>query len=204
MVDRQCRRHRTERLFREVTKRPFLSASLTAQDFASWYWLKEELVAFCREHQISPSGSKLQLQSRITDYLSGINPVTHTTPKRTSTKMPTHFTKDTIIGEGWRCNPSLGAFFKQTLGPGFHFNAPTRDFIHTQAGKTLADAAICYQTSVRPGAKKTRIPQQLEYNQHFRDFFRDNPGSSRQQAIDAWWIKRGKRKSPLEPPQGEE
>ena len=33
-----------------MPKRPFFSASLTAQDFASWYWLKEELVAFCREH----------------------------------------------------------------------------------------------------------------------------------------------------------
>jgi hypothetical protein len=145
-------------LFSEVTKRPFLFASLTAQDFASWYWLKEELVAFCREHQISPSGSKLQLQSRITDDLSGKNPVRPPSPQHTSTKMPTHFTMDTVIGEGWRCNPSLGAFFKQTLGPGFHFNAPTRDFIHTK------------------------------------------PGSSRQQAIDAWWIKRGKRKAPTDPP----
>ena len=179
---------------------PFLSANLTAQHFASWYWLKEELLAFCREHQISPSGSKLQLQSRIKDYLNGKNPVPRPTPQRTPTKMPTHFTMDTIIGEGWRCNPSLGAFFKQNLGPGFHFNAPTRDFIHTKAGKTLADAAICYQTSARPGAKKTRIPQQLEYNQHLRDFFRDNPGSSRQQAIDAWWIKRGRKKNSVEIP----
>jgi hypothetical protein len=200
MVDRQCRRHRTERLFSEVTKRPPLSASLTAQDFASWYWLKEELVAFCREHEISPSGSKLQLQSRITDYLGGKHPIKRPTLQRSATRMPAIFTMDTIIGEGWRCNPSLGAFFRKTLGPGFHFNAPTRDFIHHKAGKTLADAAICYQTSVRPGKKKTPIPQQLEYNQHFRDFFRDNPGSSRQQAIDAWWIKRGKRKDPTEPP----
>jgi hypothetical protein len=200
MVDRKRRRHRTERLFSEVTKRPFLSASLTPQDFASWYWLKEELVVFCREHQISPSGSKLQLQSRITDYLSRKNPVKRPTPQRSKTQMPTTFTMDTIIGEGWRCNPSLGAFFKQNLGLGFHFNAATRDFIHHQPGKTLADAAICYQTSVRPVKKKPPIPQQLEYNQHFRDFFRDNPGSSRQQAIDAWWIKRGKRKERADPP----
>ena len=185
-----------------MPKRPFLSESLTTQEFASWYWLKEELVVFCREHEISPSGSKLQLQSRITGYLGGKNLVTRRSPRRTSTKMPTQFTMNTIIGEGWRCNPSLGAFFKQKLGAGFHFNAATRDFIHHQPGKTLADAAICYQMSVRPGRKKSPIPQQLEYNQHFRDFFRDNPGSSRQQAIDAWWIRRGKRKdragSPLD------
>jgi hypothetical protein len=82
----------------------------------------------------------------------------HPSPQRSATRMPTHFTMDTIIGEGWRCNPSLGAFFKQNLGPGFHFNAPTRDFIHTKPGKTLADSAICYQTSVRPGEKKPPIP----------------------------------------------
>ncbi|WP_158944591.1 DUF6434 domain-containing protein [Granulicella sp. S190] len=159
-----------------MNKRPLLSSSISGQHFASWYWLKEELVAFCREHQIPTSGSKLQLQSRITDYLNGKKRIERNASTRRTGRMPTHLTMDTVIEDGWRCGPALGAFFKKTLGPGFHFNASMRDFIHTQTGKTLSDAAICYQTSVRPGTKKTPIPRHLEYNQHFRDYFRENQG----------------------------
>ncbi len=108
--------------------------------------------------------------------------------------MPATFSLETVIGPGWRCNPALGAFFRQVCGPGFHFNAPMRDFIHNGTGQTLVDAAICYHASLRPDAEPRAIPKQLEYNQHFRDYFRENPGASRQQAIDAWWKHRGKQK----------
>ena len=86
--------------------------------------------------------------------------------------MPKDFSLDTVIGEGWRCGPKLGAFLREVVGGGFHFNAETRDFIHNGAGKTLADAAIRYRESVRPGRTKSKIPEQLEYNRQFREFFR--------------------------------
>ena len=71
-----------------------------------------------------------------------------------------------------------------------------RDFIHHQPGRTLAEAAICYQQSVRPGRKKAAIPEQLEYNRHFREYFQQNPDASRRDAIAAWWVKRGARRDP--------
>ena len=108
--------------------------------------------------------------------------------------MPTHFTLETTIGQGWRCGPALGALFRQTLGNSFHFNAEMRDFIHQQAGRTLRDAALCYQQSVRSGRRTSAIPEQLEYNRHFREYFRENPGASREAAIAAWWVKRAARR----------
>lgn len=99
---------------------------------------------------------------------------------------------NTIIGEGWRCGPALGQFFRQELGNGFRFNAAVRDFIHNGSGKTLAEAAQCYRDSTKPG-RKSAIPPQLEYNRHFRDYFAKHPGASREQAIAAWWAKRNKR-----------
>ena len=107
--------------------------------------------------------------------------------------MPETFTPDTVIGAGWRCNPALGAYLRKTIGKGFHFNAPTREFIHKGVGRTLADAVICFRESTLPGAAKSSIPRQLKYNQHFRDFFAAHPGATRQQAISSWWEKRSRR-----------
>jgi hypothetical protein len=174
--------------------RPTLTASLHADEFAAWYWLKEELVTFCRLHGISSVGLKREIEARIHDFLSG-DPSARKQPRRRPLgMMPKEFTLESVIGEGWRCGPALGAFFKGLLGNGFHFNAEMRDFIHTEVGKTLQDAAICYQHSVRKGRTKSPIPEQLEYNRHFREYFQKNPGATRQDAIAAWWVKRSGRR----------
>lgn len=177
------------------TERPRLTSTLITLEFCSWYWLKEELVVFCRANGIRSSGSKLELQSRIIDYLSGRPAKPELSATRRAGNMPLHFSLDTVIGEGWRCNPALGAFFRKVCGPGFHFNGAMRDFIHLRAGQTLADAAVCYRVSVGPNAKPRGIPKQLEYNQHFRSYFQLHPNATRQDAIDAWWTLRSGRRT---------
>lgn len=174
--------------------RPDLTDSLTSEDFRAWYWLKEELVAFARKHGISTTGLKREIEARIAAHLDGAIPSRRAiTPKRPG-RMPSDFTLDTVIGEGWRCGPALGRFFREQLGNGFHFNAETRDFIHNGSGKTLAEAAICYQNSIMPGRERPAIPEQLQYNRHFREYFATHPGATREQAISAWWEKRGSRR----------
>ena len=172
--------------------RPRITRSLSLSDFTSWYWLKTELVALCRTFGLNTTGSKLELEDRILGFLSG-RPLKGATRRKNMGEMPSVFTPQTVIGKGWRCNPALGAYFRTILGSGFHFNATTRDFIHNGAGRTLADAATCYQASVHPTVQKPPIAKQLLYNQHFRDFFAAHPGATRQQAIDEWWEKRSRR-----------
>jgi hypothetical protein len=138
-------------------ERPALTSALPATEFQVWYWLKEELVAFCREAK-------------------------------------TVFKPDDVIGAGWTCNPALGAFLRAQLGNRFHFNKAMRDFIHDGEGRTLAEAVDCFKASVKPGQPKREIAPSLEYNQHTRAFFAANPGATRQEALAAWWDKRGKRK----------
>ncbi len=41
--------------------RPDLSRKIDSKTFRSFYYLKEELVAFCRENGFSTSGSKIEL-----------------------------------------------------------------------------------------------------------------------------------------------
>jgi SAP domain-containing new25/Domain of unknown function (DUF6434) len=174
--------------------RPALTNTLSAEAFESWYWLKEELVAFCQQHQIPSAGSKPEVSEKISAFLRNAPP-----PKtRVTTKkgeMPNEFTLTTVIGEGWKCNPSLGAFFREHCGKGFRFNAAVRNFIHTQVGATLADAMRCYATSVAPGAPKQPIIPQNEYNRFTREFFAGNPGATRAQALAGWWEKRSRKKT---------
>ena len=172
--------------------RPPITPLLTLPDFVDWYWLKADLVSICRLFTLSTSGSKLELEDRIRRHLSG-QQLRVTVKRRMIGEMPVVFTPKTMISKGWKCNPALGAFMRELCGSGFRFNAQVRDFIHNGEGRTLAEAAICYRASIQPRSHKTSIPRQLEYNQHFRDFFAAQPGASRQQAIDAWWDKRSRR-----------
>ncbi len=182
-------------------ERPPLTAQLSAQEFAAWYWLKEELVSFCQTTKISPTGRKRAIEARIFDFLAGRStnakpkrrlhpapPVRHTGP------MPDKFHLVTLIGPGWRCGPKLGAFLREHLGPGFRFNAPVRDFFHTGAGKRLGEVEAVYRESIRPDAPTRPIPEQLEYNRHFREYFQSHPNATREAAIAAWWAKRLQRR----------
>ena len=170
-------------------ERPPITAAITATDLQSWYWLKAELVDVARLLGVRAGGSKPQLQERLLAHLSGA-PLPPPAAVRHMGDMPTQFTRQTIIGVGWRCGPALGAFLKRMCGPGFHFNAAMRRFIHNGHGQTLLDAAMCYENSMRQASADRVIPPQLEYNRHLREFFATTPRATRQQAIDAWWQKR--------------
>ena len=172
--------------------RPAITPSLTLSEFLSWYWLKAELMVFCRILGLTTTGSKQELEEKIRRHLSG-GELKIAAKRRANGEMPTKFTPQTVIGEGWRCNPALGAYFRKACGNGFRFNAIMRDFIHSGAGQTLADAAVRYRASVAPDSPRTPIPGQLKYNQHFRDFFAAQPTATRQQAIAAWWERRSRR-----------
>jgi len=52
-----------------MNKRPNLNKNINLKDFKDFYWLKEELVAFCREIGINSSGGKIDIANRIAEYL---------------------------------------------------------------------------------------------------------------------------------------
>lgn len=171
--------------------RPRLTRRLSAAEFARWYWLKTELVAFCRTLKVSGSGSKPELSARIRAALDGRALPTRA-PRRPRARMPEAFTTATLIEAGWSCNPQLGQFFRAQCGPAFRFNAAVREFIHTMAGQPLSAAIACYHASVAPGAPRQALAPQLEYNRHTRDYYREFPGASSREVIAAWREKRAK------------
>jgi hypothetical protein len=174
-------------------QRPRLTRNLTAVEFSLWYWLKEELQAFCRELGVASSGNKLELQQRIATVLSGGVPEQDRTRRPSRAAMPVEFTPSTVIGAGWTCSQPLRAYFTVVHGRSFRFNAALREFIAQGEGRTLADASECYESSRK--SPSAQIAQQFEYNRHMREFHAANPAATHQQAVEAWWAHRGKGKS---------
>lgn len=51
-----------------MSERPILSKELDSKSFLNFYYLKEELVDFCRENGLPVSGGKLDLTERIAHF----------------------------------------------------------------------------------------------------------------------------------------
>ncbi|MEM7791086.1 MAG: DUF6434 domain-containing protein [Verrucomicrobiota bacterium] len=162
--------------------RPKLTARISIEEFEDWYWKKTELVDFCRSNSISSSGSKPDLEFRIKAFLRGL-PLPKSSKRRLRKKVPDELDLSTVIEEGWSCNPKLGAFFKQHCGNAFRFNYAMRNFIHTQAGKTLEDAIECYKESLKK--EQPSLPQN-EFAAFMKSYSRLNPQSSRNDILLAW------------------
>ena len=52
-----------------MEQRPDLNTSLDSQTFRQFYYLKEELVDFCKQNHIPTSGGKIELTERIAYFL---------------------------------------------------------------------------------------------------------------------------------------
>lgn len=52
-----------------MNERPKPDTNLDSDTFRSYYYLKEELVKFCRENAIPASGGKIELTDRIAYFL---------------------------------------------------------------------------------------------------------------------------------------
>ena len=52
-----------------MQERPTLNRQLDSTTFRDFYWLKEELVDFCRNNGLSTAGGKLEITERIAHFL---------------------------------------------------------------------------------------------------------------------------------------
>ena len=175
--------------------RPKLDMQISAADFTAYYWLKDELLDFCRQQGLSTAGPKIELTERITIFLDTGEKTRPTSKSRQQGKMPTQFTRDTVIGRGWRCSQALRAFFEQEIGPQFRFNGVMRDLIKSDGvGKSLQQAIDAWHLAQSQPRTEKKIAPQFEYNAHIREFMKQNSGTSLQDAIAAWKEKKAKCK----------
>ena len=173
--------------------RPGLDKKLDNETFRSYYYLKEELVAFCKQEDLQTTGGKVELTDRIAHYLK--------TGERLSVKMKPKIvanigliTEDCFIENNFICSEKHRAFFEQAIGRGFSFNVLFQKWLKSNYGKTYGEAINAYYqilTNKKKGT--TKIDRQFEYNTYFRDFFADNTGKSLDEAMRCWKHKKSQQ-----------
>ncbi len=174
-----------------MEKRPGLNRNLDSRIFKSYYYLKEELVHFCREHGLPSNGGKPDLTARIERYLDTgeiLSGKRHTR-KTADTGL---ITEETPIEHQLVCSEKHRAFFKKAIGKNFTFNGMFQKWLKANPGKTYNDAIQAYYRILEE--KKTNptvIDKQFEYNTYIRDFFTDNKDKSLKEAITCWKYKKG-------------
>lgn len=173
-----------------MSERPDLDNNLDSKTFKEYYYLKEELIDFCRKNNLQITGGKLELIERIANFLDTGKRTykTHTTRK---TKIVNDITLDAIIEENFVCSEKHRAFYEEQIGNGFSFNVAFQKWLKSNAGKTYQNSIDAYyQILEEKKKKKPAIDKQFEYNTYIRDFFADNKDKSLEQAIKCWKYKK--------------
>ena len=173
-----------------MRERPDLNKELDGETFRSFYYLKEELVEFCRENNLPVSGGKIELTNRIACFLD-TGTVLETSAKRKATIDVGLITENTLIESNIVCSEKHRAFFKEKIGKSFSFNVLFQKWLKNNAEKTYGDAINAYyQILEEKKTGKTTIDKQFEYNTYIRDFFEDNQGRNLDEAITCWKYKK--------------
>ncbi len=173
-----------------MSERPNLDLKLDGKTFKEYYYLKEELVDFCRKNDLQTTGGKLELTERIEKFLdTGKKDYTSHTSKKKA--ISDEITLDTIIEENIVCSEKHRAFYKEQIGNKFSFNVLFQKWLKSNAGKTYQDSVKAYYQILEDKKKnKTTIDKQFEYNTYIRDFFEDNKDKDLEQAIKCWKYKK--------------
>lgn len=173
-----------------MVDRPKLNKSMDINTFHDYYYLKEELINFCRENGIPVTGGKIELTERISCFLE-TGEIKKTSSARQKATPISKIGRDTVIENNFVCSEIHRAFFKEEIGSSFSFNVGFQKWLKSNSGKTYEDAIEAYYTILEEKKKgKTTIDKQFEYNTYIRDFFEANKGMTLAQAIVCWKYKK--------------
>ena len=176
-------------------QRPPLDLEISVDDFLAFYWLKSELVEFCRVNGLPTSGSKGELTERVAHFLrTGELLLPEKRPKlKTDGQVPT---LDTVITADYRSSQINRAFFEEVIGRHFHFSTAFQQFFKDNVGKTFGDAVKYWyqlEEKAKRGEKKDIGPQ-FEYNRFIREYHLQNPDATHAAAVAAWKVYRSQRR----------
>jgi hypothetical protein len=180
--------------------RPILDKNISLTDFNDFYWLKEELIKFCKDNHIPSTGGKIEIADRIRSFISTGNVILNkskTVKKKSSFNWSTEtLTVNTTITDNYKNGENVRAFFIREIGTHFSFNVIFMDWIKQNIGKTLGDAVKEWNQINELKKDKnytSEIAPQFEYNRYMRAFLADNPNLSSKDAMKHWKLKRTKR-----------
>lgn len=173
-----------------MNNRPVLDRNLDSKTFRDYYYLKEELVNFCRENGIPVSGGKIEITDRIAYFLDTGKILSAPAEKKRAATISIIY-EDTKIEADFVCSEKHRAFFREQIGSSFSFNVAFQKWLKSNTGKTYKEAIAAYYQILADKKKgKIEIDKQFEYNTYIRDFFADNKGKPLEEAIQCWKYKK--------------
>ena len=173
-----------------MNERPKLDINLDSNEFKEYYYLKEELVEFCRRNNLQSTGGKTELTERISKFLDTGERYTRKQNLR-RTKIIDDITLDSIIEANFICSEKHRKFYRKQIGKSFSFNVLFQKWLKNNAGKTYKDSIEAYYKILEDKKNnETTIDKQFEYNTYIRDFFEDNKDKTLEQAIKCWKYKK--------------
>lgn len=175
--------------------RPTLSKNLNADVFLTYYYLKNELVQFCKDNGLPTSDGKQELTKRIAHFLKTGEALPPLSKKKIqSTNTPLNISLDSIIEAHFVCSEIHRSFFKRVIGTKFTFNVAFQKYLKSHAGHTYHDAVNAWyriQEEKKQNKGLSKIDSQFEYNTYIRDFFKDNSSKTLGDGIKCWKYKKG-------------
>jgi len=173
--------------------RPEMSATMTASEFDSWYWSKDELSEFCKENDIPANARKNELRRRIIQFLSG-EQITIEKHERHSKFdwSKADLSLETIITDSVKFGQNFRRFMKSQVGDKFSFSNPFMTWVKENEGKTLEDAVDFWyslQVKVKNGYRMDMSHFNV-MNKYLDDFLEDNPNLKRDDGMLCWSIKK--------------
>ena len=172
--------------------RPILDPTISVDDFKNYYWLKEELTAFCKMVGINSMGSKTGLTDKIIQYLETgrITNIHAKIPAKSKFDWNNEIlTLNTIVTDNYKNTENVRSFMKRHIGNHFRFNTAFMNWMKANAGKTLKDTIEVWR-EIQNNKSQHEIAPQFEYNTYIRDFLADNKGKQLKDAIHFWKLKR--------------
>ncbi len=178
------------------TVKPLLTKELPPEVFKEYYWEKKELVHFCTNHKLPSAGGKLELSTRIENFLR-----TGKIDKVVNKKRKYKFDSQEIITSStkvvnFKCDAKTREFFIREIGQHFKFNDYLRQFIKTPD----LDGSLTYghlvagwlanESDIKQTTQKPPIAKQFQFNQFQRDFYNANKNAKREEMLKAWKLVR--------------
>jgi Domain of unknown function (DUF6434)/SAP domain-containing new25 len=188
-------RKRAIKFMIDTQKRPSISSISTGKNLKQWYWLKTELVAYCKVAGVNYSGGKFEILKRIAEMLDN-----KYSPSMKLKKVKSTFnwhteslSLTTKITDSYRNGSNVRSFFVKYCGEKFHFSISFMKWMKENNGKKLKDAVKEWKRLDELSKDKnfkSAIPSHNQYNQYIRDFFADNPSKTLKEARHFWKMKR--------------
>jgi hypothetical protein len=145
------------------------------------YYYKTDLIKFCKEKGLPYSGySKIQLEEMLR---TGIM-----IKRETFKSEAFDLVLKAVIPKSFKISYEARDFFESHI-PNFKYNIRFNAWMKVNKGiKTFQDAIAVYH--VLKTQKNAEISSQFKYMTYIRDFFKDNPNRTKEEAIKCWLYKK--------------